>query len=328
MGLGEFGRIEKYFKPLAAGFPGALDLNDDAAVLSVDGLEGVVVSTDAIIESVHFLDGDPPELIARKALRTNLSDMAAMGAKPLAYTLALALSRGDPEMADAWVERLAAGLAVDQDVFDVHLIGGDSVSTPGPTMLSITIFGAQPTGGVLRRSGARPGEDIYVSGTIGDAALGLKILTGDIAPGDPGGGADLIDRYRLPRPRVALGMALVGCASAAMDVSDGLAQDLGHICTASGVAGEIAIADVPLSVPARSLMDRGDGSLEDVLAGGDDYELLFTAPKAVRDVVAERARAAGTRITRIGAIETGAGLTARDGAGRLVPLDRLGYRHA
>jgi thiamine-monophosphate kinase len=328
MGLGEFGRIEKYFKPLAAGFPGALDLSDDAAVLSVNGLEGVVVSTDAIIETVHFLGGDPPDLIARKALRTNISDMAAMGAQPLAYTLALALSREDPEMSDAWVARLAAGLAVDQEIYNVHLIGGDSVSTPGPTMLSVTIFGAQPTGGVLRRSGALPGDDIYVSGTIGDAALGLKLLTGDIAPGDLAGGADLIDRYRLPRPRVALGTALVGFATAAMDVSDGLAQDLGNICTASGVTGEIAVADVPLSVPARSLIDGGGGSLEDVLAGGDDYELLFTASKAVRDAVAGLARATGTPITRIGAIEAGEGVTARDGAGRLVPLDRLGYRHA
>lgn len=327
MGLGEFDRIEKFFKPLAAGFPGALGLGDDAAVLPISDLNGLVVSNDAVVAGVHFKPDDPADLVARKALRTNLSDMAAMGAEPWVYTLTLALGPGDGDATDEWVAGLAAGLAVDQEIYGVHLIGGDSVSTPGPTMLSITIFGRQSGEAVLTRSGARDGDDIYVSGSIGDAALGLKLLNGGIAAADRASSAELIARYHLPRPRVALGVALVGCASAAVDVSDGLAQDLSHICVASGVAGVILSARVPLSAPARVLLSRHDASMEDILGGGDDYELLFTAPRSARDEVGLRARAAGTEIARIGRIDAGRGVTVRDGDGRLVPLRRLGYRH-
>ena len=328
MGLGEFGRIDKYFKPLAAGFPGALGLGDDAAVLPVSGLQGLVVSTDAVVAGVHFKPDDPADLIARKALRTNLSDMAAMGAEPWVYTLTLALGPGEADVVDGWVSSLAAGFARDQETYGIHLIGGDSVSTPGPTLLSITIFGRQAGATVLRRSGARAGDDIYVSGTIGDAALGLKLLNGEIAPDDPAATAELVDRYHLPRPRLRLGLALVGCASAAMDVSDGLVQDLSHICGASGVGGVIRWPDVPLSRPARRSLDRGAVAIEDILGGGDDYELLFTAPRSAQDEVARRAEAAGTGISRIGLIESGPGVLVRDEDGRLVPLRRLGYRHA
>jgi thiamine-monophosphate kinase len=328
MGLGEFGRIDRYFKPLAAGFPGALGLGDDAAVLPVSALAGLVVSTDAVVAGVHFRTDDPADLIARKALRTNLSDMAAMGAEPWVYTLTLALGPSEADMADEWVARLAGGLALDQETYGIHLIGGDSVSTPGPTLLSITIFGRQAGAAVLRRSGAREGDDIYVSGTIGDAALGLKLLNGEIAPGDPASAAELVGRYHLPRPRLRLGLALVGCASAAMDVSDGLVQDLSHICAASHAGGVIRWPDVPLSGPARRSLDGGAASIGDILAGGDDYELLFTAPRSAQDEVARRAGAAGTAISRIGRIEAGSGVSVRDQDGRLVPLARLGYRHA
>lgn len=327
MGLGEFGRIEKYFKPLAAGFPGSLGLTDDAAVLPVADLQGLVVSTDAVIAGVHFNPDDPADLVARKALRANLSDMAAMGAEPWAYTLALALGPGDADRMDDWVAGLAAGLAHDQEKFAVHLIGGDSVATPGPTMLSITIFGRQVGENVLRRSGAGVGDDIYVSGTIGDAALGLQLLKGAITLDDPDMAAELIDRYHLPRPRVALGLALRARASAAMDVSDGLAQDLAHICAACGVSGVILAPDVPLSAPARLLLSQACASMEDIVSGGDDYELLFTGPRSARDEITGLAMAAGTAITRIGYIEAGAGVTVRDADGWLVPLHRLGYRH-
>jgi thiamine-monophosphate kinase len=327
MGLGEFGRIEKFFKPLAAGFPGALDLGDDAAVLSISGLQGLVISNDAVVAGVHFKPDDPADLVARKALRTNLSDMAAMGATPWVYTLTLALGAGDPDTMDEWVGGLAAGLAFDQKLYGIHLIGGDSVSTPGPTMLSITIIGRRACQGFLARSGACVGDDIYVSGTIGDAALGLKVLNGDIALDDGDLAAALVDRYHLPRPRVQLGEALVGCASAAMDVSDGLVQDLSHICAASGVSGVIVSSEVPLSTPARSLLTGDWVVLEDILNGGDDYELLFTAPKSARGEVLTRAAAAGTEISRIGQIEAGGGVTVRDRDGRLVPLGRVGYRH-
>lgn len=325
MGLGEFGRIEKYFKPLAAGFPGALNLDDDAAILAVGDAAELVISNDAVVAGVHFRLDDPADLVARKALRTNLSDMAAMGAAPWVYTLTLAASSADPVVDDAWVEALASGLGADQEIFDIHLIGGDSVSTPGPTMLSITIIGKRVGETVLRRSGAEAGEDIYVSGTIGDAALGLKLHdSGAISSEDT---AYLLERYHLPRPRVVLGQALVGRASAAMDVSDGLAQDLAHLCAASGVAAELRADDVPLSAPARAVLDAGHATLKDILGGGDDYELLFTAPKTARAAVSERAGAAGVEVTRIGETSPGRGLTIRDGAGRVVPLDRLGYRH-
>jgi thiamine-monophosphate kinase len=328
MGLGEFGRIDRFFKPLAAGFPGALDLADDAAVLAVSGLTGVVVSTDAVVCGVHFRPDDPADLVARKALRTNLSDLAAMGAEPWVYTLTLAAGPGSAQETDAWAEALASGLAEDQALFGIHLIGGDSVSTPGPTWLSITIFGRQDPGRVLKRSGARSGDDIYVSGTIGDAALGLKILNGDIADASQGEAAALIDRYRLPRPRVGLGLELAGLAGAAMDVSDGLAQDLGHICAASGVAAELLAPDVPLSEAARGLLSAGRATLEDILGGGDDYELLFTAPQSARAALAEAAARAGVPIARIGRIVDGSSVTVRDGDGRVVPLRRLGYRHS
>jgi thiamine-monophosphate kinase len=328
MGLGEFGRIEKYFKPLAAGFPGALGLNDDAAILTVSDLTRLVVSNDAVVAGVHFKTDDPPNLVARKALRANLSDMAAMGAEPWVYTLTLALGAGDAEASDAWVAGLADGLASDQEHFGIHLIGGDSVTTPGPTMLSITIFGRQTGEGVLRRDGAQVGDDIYVSGTIGDAALGLKLLNGDIDGNDQDMAALLIDRYHLPRPRVALGVALLGSAHAAMDVSDGLVQDLSHICAASYRAGVIFRANVPLSIPARRLLDDGQVSDDDILGGGDDYELLFTAPASARDEIVRRAVAAGTLVTRIGKIGEGEGVTVHDSDGRLVPLRKLGYRHS
>ena len=328
MGLSEFDRIDRFFKPLAASSPAALGLTDDAAILPVAGLAGLVVSTDAIVEGVHFRTGDPADLIARKALRTNLSDLAAMGAEPWAYTLTLALGPLAGAFPDAWVGRLAEGLARDQEEFGVQLIGGDSVSTPGPVMLSITIFGRQSPDGALRRGGAQVDDDIYVSGTIGDAALGLKILDGEITglAGRPAG--ELVDRYHLPRPRNRLGMALLACASAAMDVSDGLAQDLGHLCRASGVAAQVRWPDVPLSDPARILMRDGRATVDDILGGGDDYELLFTAPPAARSEVERRAASAKTRVTRIGKMKAGESVAILDHVGQVVPLHHLGYRHA
>ena len=329
MALGEFGRIEKYFKPLAANSLGALNLADDAAVLPVSGMSGLVVSTDAIVEGVHFLSEDPADLVGRKALRTNLSDLAAMGACPWAYTMTIALGTSAESEPESWLSALTAGLASDQSLYGIGLVGGDSVSTFGPTMLSITVFGKVGENGLLRRSGALPGDDIYVSGTIGDAHLGLRILSGELI-GDVNKleGANFVSRYRLPEPRVSLGIDITECANAAMDISDGLVQDLGHLCRASGVSAVVKFDDVPLASAVKGLLDAGTVSVEDLLAGGDDYELLFSAPVPAREHIARCAKSAGVVVNRIGTCCVGEGVSVLDSAGRVVPMQRAGYRHA
>lgn len=319
--LGEFGRIARFFAPLASAAPGALGLTDDAALVDCPPGERLVVTVDAMVEGVHFLADDPPELVARKLVRVNLSDLAAMAARPVGYFLTTALpkSRGDD-----WLAGFAAGLAQDQAEFGITLLGGDSVSTPGPVSLTLTALGRVPAGAEVRRGGARPGDLVFVSGTVGDGALGLEAaqgkLDGLLEPADV---AYLADRYRLPRPRVGLGPRLSGLASAMMDVSDGLVGDLGHICEVSGVAGVIEAGQVPLSVAAAKLPDR----LETILTGGDDYELLFTVPPERRDAVTAAADAAGVPVTTIGRIEAGQGVRVLDGEGREMALAGIGWRH-
>jgi len=250
--LGEFDRIARFFAPLSRGAPGAFGLTDDAAVLPTQLGRNWVVTVDALVAGVHFLPDDPADLVARKALRVNLSDLAAMGAEPYGYTIALALPRDQADAGD-WLERFSHGLAEDQERFGVCLLGGDSVSTPGPVSVSVTAFGLAAAERVLRRSGATPGDSVWVSGTIGDAALGLDVVQGRIT----GGFDDLADRYRLPRPRIALGRGLVGLATAAMDVSDGLVQDAGHLAARSGVAIDVDAPAVPLSASAVTLVGHG-----------------------------------------------------------------------
>ncbi len=310
----EFERIARYFKPLAG--VGSLALTDDAAVLLPPPGRELVLTVDAMVAGVHFLADDPPDLVARKLLRTNLSDLAAMGATPLGYLLTVSVPRDTPE---AWFAAFAAGLAADQAEFAVTLLGGDSTSTPGPVSLSLTILGTVAPGTALRRSGARAGDGVWVSGTIGDGALGLLAARGEIP--DPDG--SLADRYRLPRPRLALGMALRGIASAAMDVSDGLVQDLGHICRESGVAADIEAALVPLSPAARAANRR-----ELCLTGGDDYELLLAVPPAHEAALHEAARAACIPVTRIGTFRAGSPhVTVRTETGEVLPLARGGWSH-
>jgi thiamine-monophosphate kinase len=225
---------------------------------------------------------------------------------------------------DAWVAAFAAGLAADQDRYGIVLIGGDSVATPGPATLSITGLGEVPIGAALRRNGARPGDVVFVSGTIGDGALGLLAARDGLALAD---GAALIDRYRLPRPRLALGRKLRGLVHAASDISDGLVADLGHIAAASGVAARIDAGGVPLSRGARVALGAAPKLIETILTGGDDYELVFCAPRAAAPRLAQLARQYDIAITAIGAIEDGEGVCVFDAAGVPMALSRPGYSH-
>ena len=318
--------IARYFGPLATA-PGAFGLGDDAAVLAVsDG--DLVVTTDAIVEGVHFLALDPADTVARKALRVNLSDLAAKGATPAGFVLTLALRAAD----DAWLEPFARALGEDAKLFGCPLLGGDTVSTPGPLMISITAFGRIAAGKMVHRSGAKPGDRVVVSGTIGDAALGLHIIRGGVVAADLADDAAaremLATRYRIPQPRNALAAALRDHASAAMDVSDGLAGDLAKLCAASGVSAVIDAPSIPLSPPAARLLACGSVGVEALVSGGDDYEILCTVPEAGFEAFAQGAKRAGVAITSIGTVIAGA-LAPRflDAQGREIALSRLSYSH-
>jgi thiamine-monophosphate kinase len=321
-GLGEFGRIKRFFAPLAG--PGGLGLADDAALIDCAPGHRLVVTVDAIVEGVHYLADDPPDLVARKLLRVNLSDLAAMGARPLHYLLATALPT---TLGDEWVARFAAGLAEDQLRFGVALLGGDSVATSGPAVLSLTAIGDVSEGAEIRRSGARPGDRVWVSGTIGDAALGLAVLRGEhkmLAAADRD---FLAARFQVPEPRVELGQRLVGIAHAMADVSDGLLADLGHICEASKVAAAVEAELLPLS-PAAEAIAAGALGMRAALAGaGDDYELLFAAAPEADQKIRRLAAETGVPITRIGRIEAGEGIRLVDATGGIVTPQSIGYRH-
>jgi thiamine-monophosphate kinase len=315
---GEFEFIARRLRPLA-GARGALGLTDDAALLDPTPGRQLVLTKDAMVAGVHFLPDDPAGQIAQKLLRVNLSDLAAMGAAPLSYLLALARPK---KIADEWLAEFCAGLAADNAAFAIALLGGDTVSTPGPLTLSLTAIGEVPRGAALLRSGAEPGDDIWVSGTLGDAALGLKVLRGELEPTEDAR-AGLIERYRLPRPRLALGQALRGIASAAIDISDGLVADLGHILETSGVGAELNADALPLSPIARDL----PGARDAALAGGDDYELLFTAPQERRAEIKALSRRLDLPLMRIGAIRAGSRLRILDAEGQAVEPPSKGWQH-
>ena len=323
---GEFEIIARHFAPLAAGLPGALGLLDDACVLTLPEGRALVATADGLVAGVHFRPQDRPEDVAAKSLRVNLSDLAAMGAEPLVYLVVLAL---DAAADDAWIEGFARGLAEDQRRYGIALAGGDTVATPGPLSVTITALGTVARERELRRSGAQPGDKIYVSGTVGDAALGLLALNGRLAGGDGGSFQPLVERYLRPEPRLKLGAALVGLAHAAADVSDGLVADLGHICDASGLGAEIEAARVPLSPATRALVAREPGLIETALTGGDDYELVVTAAAEDAAALAAVAERVGVPLTAIGRmVEAGAGrvrVLAEDG--RELALASTGYRH-
>jgi thiamine-monophosphate kinase len=328
----EFELIERLFAPLATD-SGAFGLADDACVLSQDALSDVVVTTDGLVEGVHFLSADAANLIARKTLRVNLSDLAAKGAKPAGYLLALSL----PERIGMdWLEEFARGLKEDQSAFTVSLLGGDTTATPGPLSLVVTAFGHVPRGRMIRRSGAKAGDGVFVSGTVGDAGAGLEMLSqGATAPRRPSAAsaepsrearlarAQLIDRYHLPMPRLALGQVLRGVATAALDVSDGLIADLGHIADVSGVRIVLEAEKIPLSPAYRSFRGNSEEAVVRAATSGDDYEIAFTAPAVPASLAAE----GGVPVTRIGRVEAGAGVVLTDSRGREIPVPRAGFRH-
>jgi thiamine-monophosphate kinase len=325
MPSGEDSLIARYFRPIATD-PGAFGLGDDAAVLKADG-EDIVVTTDAIVEGVHFLPADPPDSIARKALRVNLSDLAAKGATPAGFVLTLALRTAD----EAWLAPFARGLGEDALQFGCPLLGGDTVSTPGPLMISVTAFGRVPSGRMVHRSGAQPGDRVVVTGTIGDSALGLAILRGGAtatALADVAVNATLVERYWVPQPRNALASAVRDHAHASMDVSDGLAGDLAKLCAASGVSAVIDAPSIPLSAAAARMLARGTVGIEAIVSGGDDYEILCAIPENQWEAFVQAAGLAGVVVTSIGRVIAGAAVPRfLDRQGRQIVLPRLSYSH-
>ncbi len=309
----EFGLIARHFRPLAG--PGALDLLDDAALLPPPPGRELVITADAIVAGVHFLPGDPADLVGRKLLRVNLSDLAAKGATPLAYLMTVSAPRDTPE---AWFAGFAAGLAEDQARFGIFLLGGDTTSTPGPLSLSLTCIGHVAPGGMVRRTGAQAGDGIWVTGTIGDGALGLAALQKRVGDAD----GFLAGRYRLPQPR--LGLAAPALAAACMDVSDGLVQDLGHLCRAAALGATLEAALVPRS---RAAQQAGPAWLETCLTGGDDYELLMAVRPGAAAALQAAAAAAGIAVTRIGAFTSATGLRILDAAGAPLALATPGWSH-
>ena len=322
--MGEFELIARHFKrPVRRA---ALGVGDDCALLSPRPGMQLAVSSDMLVEGRHFFPDVDPEALGHEALAVNLSDLAACGAEPLAFTLALALPHAD----DAWLAAFAKGLFALADAHGCELVGGDT--TRGPLNICITVFGEVPTGQALLRSGAKVGDDIYVSGHLGDARLALEALQGHIAlPPEALAAARL--RLERPTPRVALGLALRGIASSAMDVSDGLLGDFGHILKASGVGACIRTDETIKLIAAGAYPSSARGQFDAkilqqcTLAGGDDYELLFTAPPQHRAAVAEAAAQSQTPVTRIGQVEAAPGLRLLDAQGMPVENRFASFDH-
>ncbi|MBE7218143.1 MAG: thiamine-phosphate kinase [Caulobacteraceae bacterium] len=322
--LDEFGEIARLLRPLARDAPEALGLADDAAVIAPQPA-ALVVTTDTLVEGVHFLPDDPLDLVARKLLRVNLSDLAAKAAEPYGYLLNLAWSRRVDAPGRA---RFVEGLAADQARFGLRLFGGDTVRTPGPLTVGATLFGRAPAGKVVPRSGARPGDVLLVSGSIGDAGLGLDLLSGRLRVAAPAA-ERLAARYRTPEPRLGLRDALRAHAAASADVSDGLLADAGRIAEASGCRAHVRLEALPLSSATSAWL----GAQSDEVAArvrlataGDDYEVVCAARPGAVEALCAAAAAAGAPLTAIGRMADGAGVAASFG-GRIVPTLRLGWTH-
>jgi thiamine-monophosphate kinase len=324
---GEDRLIARHFKPIAR-HPGALGLTDDAALLTPPPGCALVVTADAIVGGVHFFADDPPDAIARKALRVNLSDLAAKGAKPAGFVVTLALPKG---IGDDWLKAFARGLGADAKRYDCPLLGGDTVTTPGPVTISITAFGTVPKNTMVKRSGARVGDHVIVTGTIGDAALGLTLRKKRGAAKrwklDAAMRRRLLARYLVPAPRNTLAEALRLHASAAMDVSDGLVGDLGKLCRASGAGAEVDVARVPLSKAALAVLVADPRATETILTGGDDFEVVATVPPRKLKSFLAAARRAGVPATGIGRVTAGAGARFLGPDGRPLRFARTSFSH-
>ncbi len=315
--------IATLFAPIAG--EGGLGLKDDAALLRL-GAENIVLTADALVAGVHFFPDDPPAAIAKKALRVNLSDLAAKGAEPKGFLLTIALP---PGWTNEWLAALAQGLAEDAQTYGCPLLGGDTVATPGPLTLSITAIGEAPQGRFVPRTGARPGDSVYVTGTIGDAALGLLLRRDASLAARLSASARefLLGRYLSPQPRLGFAPALRTAASAAMDVSDGLCGDLAKLARASNASACVELARVPLSDPARELLALEPKLFERAMTGGDDYELLFCSTVPEVEIL-RLAQACGARCTKIGEIlKYGAAPTFLDAEGKPVIFSALSFNH-
>jgi len=315
--------IARFFAPLAT-HPGALALSDDAAFITPPAGHDIVLKTDAIIGGVHFFTDDSPREVARKAMRVNLSDLAAKGARPLGFLLSLALPK---DTGDAWLAEFAEGLRADAALFNCPLFGGDTDRTPGPVMISVAMFGCVPSGTMVRRAGARHGDRVFVTGTIGDAAIGLAVRKGEVATLSDAQRQHLIARYLLPQPRNALAEAVRTHASAAMDVSDGLAGDLAKLCRVSAVAAEIAVEQVPLSEAARAAIAAEPAMLTTALTGGDDYEIVCSVPAARADSFRAAALAAHVTVTEIGVVTAGEGARFLKANGEALTFAHASFSH-
>jgi thiamine-monophosphate kinase len=315
--------IARFFKPLAT-HPGALGLSDDAAFLTPPAGFDLVLTTDAIVGGVHFFPEDAADTVAGRALRVNLSDLAAKGARPLGFLLSLALPR---EIGEQWLEGFAQGLRADADLFGCPLFGGDTDRTPGPIVVSIAMFGTVPEGTMVRRAGAKAGDRVFVTGTIGDAALGVMMRNGKRWKLDEPQRQHLLSRYLVPQPRNALAEAVRMHASAAMDISDGLAGDFGKLCRVSAVAADVDIARVPLSEAARAVIASNPDAVESVLTGGDDYEIICTVPPAKAGSFHAAAGAANVAVSEIGEIKGGEGTRFIAPDGRALTFKRASFSH-
>lgn len=321
---GEFGMIKEILAPLTSKMPGALGLTDDAALLQLKEGHELVVTKDAMVAGVHFLENEKPVLIAKKLLRTNLSDLAAMGAHPVGYLLATAWTQACDE---SWITEFARGLKEDQDIYDIGLLGGDTVKTPGPLTLSLTALGTVPAGKSLRRNSAKVGHLIFVSGTIGDAALGLQSILGKLTDLSLADKNFLENRYHLPQPRTELGPSLVDLAASCLDISDGLFADLGHICTESQVGMMINQDKIPLSDAGTNALAQNPDCWQSIVGGGDDYELAFTLVPSKKDQILRLAEGLDLPLTEIGVVTTGNSPQLKGENGHIIDIEHGGWTH-